>query len=214
MEIGPVEPREEMVRVINELYQLQLITATGGNVSVRIADKNEAWITPGQLYKGDLRPEVMVRIDLEGNALDPAALAPSSERLLHTEIYQVRPDVQAIIHAHAPYVTILGLSGKPFLPVNADAAFIKELPRVPFLMPGTRELAVAVAGALGKNPAAIMQNHGIVVAASSLRRASNLLQAIERAAQLILGCYAVGVEPLTLPADVVKMLQEIGEMMA
>jgi sugar (pentulose or hexulose) kinase/phosphoglycerate dehydrogenase-like enzyme/ribulose-5-phosphate 4-epimerase/fuculose-1-phosphate aldolase/putative sterol carrier protein len=206
--------RQELVLVINELYQIQLITATGGNLSVRIPDLNQAWITPSQLYKGDLKPEVMVRIDLEGNSLDPDAMAPSSERQVHTEIYKARPDVQAIIHAHAPYATILGMSGKPFLPITTEAAFIKELPRVPFIMPGTHELAQAVANGIGKNPAVIMQNHGLVVAASNLRRASNLLESIERNCQLILGCYAAGKKPPVLPKEVVKMLQDVGEMMA
>ncbi len=206
--------RHELVRTIQELYQIQLITATGGNLSARIPDRDEVWISPSQLYKGDLKPEVMVRIDFEGNSLDSNAMAPSSERLVHTEIYKARPDVQAIIHAHAPYATILGLSGKPFLPVTTEAAFIKVLPLVPFVMPGTRELALSVVQAMGNNPAVLMQNHGIVVAASSLRQASNLLESIERNAQLILGCYAAGKKPPVLPKEVVKMLQEVGEMMA
>lgn len=213
----PAEPgdlRNQLVKTIQELYEAQLITATGGNLSARIPEKQEVWITPGQVFKGDLHPEIMVRIDFEGNSLDADALAPSSERLVHTEIYKRRQDVQAIIHAHAPYTTILGLSGFPFLPITTDAAYFKELPVVPFIMPGTRELAIEVAQRLGKNPAVIMQNHGVVVAASSLRRASNFLEAIERTSQLILGCYAVGKKPPTLPKDVIKLLQEVGEMMA
>lgn len=213
----PVESgdlRQQLVKTIQELYETQLITATGGNLSARIPEKLEAWITPGQIFKGDLRPESMVRIDFEGNSLDPDAFAPSSERLVHTEIYKRRQDVQAIVHAHAPYTTILGLSGLPFLPVTTDAAYFKELPVVPFIMPGTRELAIEVAKRLGNNPAVIMQNHGVVVAGSSLRRASNFLEAIERTSQLMLGCYAVGKKPPTLPKDMVKLLQEVGEMMA
>lgn len=210
----PSDPRQELVEAVNELYALQLITATGGNLSLRIPEKDECWITPSQLYKGGLRPEAMVRVDFEGNPLDPGALAPSSERAVHTELYRARRDVHAVVHTHAPYATILGLSRLPFLPVTSDAAFLKDLPLVPFVMPGTRELAHAVVQAMGKSPACIMQNHGLVVAASSLRRAVNLTEAIERTAQLILGCYAVGKKPATLPKDVVRMLQELGEMMA
>jgi len=209
----PEDPRQELVQIASELFQLQLITATGGNLSLRIEGRPECWITPTQLYKGNLRPEAMVRIDFEGNALDAGALAPSSERSLHTEIYRARPEVRAIIHAHAPYATILGLSGLPFSPITTDAAFFKEMPLVPFIMPGTQELALAVVKALGQNPACILRNHGLVVAASSLRRAANLVEAIERTAQLIWGCYAVGKKPPTLPKEIVRMLGEMGEMM-
>ncbi len=210
----PPDPRLELVQTINELYLVQLITATGGNLSVRIPGKAEAWITPAGLYKGDLRPEVMVRIDLEGNPLDRGALTPSSERWVHTEIYKARPDVQAIVHTHAPYITVLGLSGLPFLPVTSEASFLKELPRVPFIMPGTRELAAAVARGMGRNPAVLMLNHGLVAAAGNLRQASNLTQVIERAAQLIWSCYAAGKEPALIPADLVRRFQEMGELKA
>ncbi len=208
------DPRAEMVRAINELYQLGLITATGGNVSVRVEGREECWITPSQLYKGDLRPELMVRIDLAGNVLDEGVPAPSSEWPMHTAIYRARPEVQAVVHAHAPYATILALSGLPFLPITTEAAFFREVPVVPFIMPGTKELAEAVVKAMGRNPVALLQNHGIVVAATSLRRACNILEVVERTAQLIWGCYAAGKKPPTLPKEVVRTLQELGEMMA
>ncbi len=203
------DPRPEMVQVIGELYRLGLITATGGNVSVRIVGREECWITPSQLYKGDLRPEMMVRIDFAGNVLEEGAPAPSSERAVHTELYQARPEVGAVIHAHAPYATALGLSGLPFLPVTTEAAFFGKVPVVPFIMPGTKELAQAVAKAMEKSPACILQNHGVVVAAGTLRRAANLVEMLERTAQLILTCYAVGKRPAVLPKEVARMLGEM-----
>jgi ribulose-5-phosphate 4-epimerase/fuculose-1-phosphate aldolase len=156
----------------------------------------------------------MVRIDFEGNSLDPDAPAPSSERLAHCEIYRARPDVEAVVHAHATYATIMVLSGLPFLPVTTEAAFLADIPRVPFTMPGTKELAVVVRQALGNGTAVLMQNHGLIVAASSLRHAVNTAEVIERVAELIWGCYAVGKKPPTLPKDVLAMLREIGQMIA
>ena len=206
--------REEVTRVAEELFAAQLITATGGNVSARIPGTQEAWITPSQLFKGRLTASMMVRIDLDGNAADPDAAAPSSERLLHCEIYRARPEVEAVVHAHAAYATILGMSGIPFAPVTTEAAFFGDLPRVPFIMPGSRELAVAVREALGAGSAVLMQNHGLVVAASSLRQAANAAEIVERVSQLIWGCHAVGKKPPTLPKDVLATLRDIGRMMA
>ncbi len=204
--VSSEDPRQEMVRVISELHRLGLITATGGNVSVRIAGREECWITPSQLYKGDLRPEMMVRIDFAGNTLDEGALTPSSEWAVHTELYRARPEVEAVIHAHAPYATVLALSGLPFLPITTEAALLGKVPVVPFIMPGTKELAKAVVKAMGESPACILQNHGVVVAAGTLRRAANLVEILERTAQLIVTCYAVGRKPAVLPKEVARML--------
>lgn len=212
--------RDELVQMVNELYTTRLITAIGGNVSARIPDSDHILITPSQLFKGDLRPDVLVRIDMAGKALDldvseaADALTPSSEWPMHCAIYQTRPDVGAIIHTHAPQVTILGLCDLPFLPISVEAALLGDLPRVPFIMLGTTDLAQAVVEALGDGTAVLMQNHGLIVAASSLRRAATLSEIIERTAEIILGCYAVGKEPLTLPENAISVLREMGKMMA
>jgi L-ribulose-5-phosphate 4-epimerase len=206
--------RQEVVRAVDELYVTGLITATGGNVSARIGETDQMLITPSQLFKGDLRAEILVHVGLDGQPLDADALSPSSEWRMHAAIYQARPDVEAIIHTHAPQATTLGLCSLPFLPISTEAAFLGEIPRVEFIMPGTRELAEAVAEALGDGAAVLMQNHGLLVAASSLRQAANLSEVIERTAEVILACYAVGKEPPTLPEDILTMLREMGRMMA
>ncbi|MEW6567046.1 MAG: class II aldolase/adducin family protein [Chloroflexota bacterium] len=206
--------REELVQTVHELYSRQLITATGGNVSLRIPGSDHLWITPGGLFKGDLRPEWIVRIDLHGDAVDPGAPTPSSERLTHCAIYRARPNANAIVHCHASYATILVNAGLPFLPISTEAAFLGEVGRVPFIQPGTAELAEAVVAALGAGSAVLMQNHGMIVAASSLRRAADLAEIVERTAQVIHGCYAVGREPPTLPDEMVQHLRRLGEMMA
>ena len=212
--VAPSDLRRDLVAVVRELYDAQVITATGGNVSVRIPGEEAVWITPSQLFKGDLRPEVLVRIDLDGRALDAGARSPSSEWDMHCAVLKARPEAKAVIHAHAPHATILANSGLPFLPISTEAAFFGDIPRVPFLMPGTRELADAVATALGSGWAVLLVNHGIVVAGRSLRRAADMVEIIERSAEVILGCHAVGRPPPTLPESVVQKLREMGDLIA
>jgi autoinducer 2 (AI-2) kinase len=206
--------REELVQVVRELYAQELITATGGNVSARIPGTDEAWITPSQLFKGDLRPEILVRIGLDGATLETLGAAPSSERLMHCAIYRARPDAQAVVHAHAPHATILANTGLPFLPISTEAAFFGELPRVPFIMPGTEALAQAVEVAARESWAVLLVNHGLLVAGRSLRRAADMVEIVERSAEVILGCHAVGREPPVLPAKVVAELRALGDLVA
>jgi autoinducer 2 (AI-2) kinase len=212
--VAPGDPREELVAVVRELYDAQVITATGGNVCVRIAGEDALWITPSQLFKGDLRPEVLVRIDLDGRSLDAGSRSPSSEWDMHCAVLKARPEAQAVVHAHAPNATILANSGLPFLPISTEAAFFGDIPRVPFIMPGTPQLASAVAQAMEEGWAVLLVNHGVVVAGRSLRRAADMVEIIERSAQVILGCYAVGRTPPTLPEDVVAQLRAMGDLVA
>jgi sugar (pentulose or hexulose) kinase/phosphoglycerate dehydrogenase-like enzyme/ribulose-5-phosphate 4-epimerase/fuculose-1-phosphate aldolase/putative sterol carrier protein len=204
--------RDEVVHTIEEMYAHGLITSTGGNVSVRLPGKDEIWITPSSSFKGALRADMLVRLDLEGNPLGDYPYAPSSERILHCAMYRNNSTVGAVIHSHAPKATILGLAGLPFLPISTEAAFIGEIPRVPFIMPGTVELADAVGAAAKDAVAVIMQNHGLIVGGASLRQAIDLTLIIEQTADKLITCHMLGRTPPVLPDEIVSMLRSFGAM--
>ena len=209
------DERDEMFDIVSELVERDLITSTGGNVSMRRPDyPEEVWITPSSLPKGGLRPDLFVRVGLDGEPLDPNSLAPSSERLMHCTILRDRPDVHAVIHSHAPQAIVLGMAGLPFLPISTEAAFFGELPRVPFQMPGTEELAEAAVAAMGDKPAVMLVNHGLLVAGSSIRRAMDLTEIVEQTAAALIECHKLGVDPPVLPDEVVEMLRSLGDLVA
>ncbi len=194
-----------LVHVTAMLYARGLMTASGGNVSARdLGSPDQIWITPAGTFKGDLRPEHMACIGLDGDACNADGPSPSTEWRVHCAIYRRRTDVRAVVHSHAPQATRMALTGTPYLPISLEAVRVGELPVVPFLMPGSEALAEAVASALGAGVAVLMQNHGLVVAAESLEHAAAISETIEVTAGTLLSCRMLGITPPVLSDDAIR----------
>ena len=211
--IHSLELLDAIVEINKEMFRAGLITPTGGNISARLSSKpNEIWITPSQVYKGDLNTSMMVPIDIDGNLLNGYDFRPSSERFVHCEILRRRTDINAVIHTHAPEAALMDLLDEAFMPISRDAALIGEIPRTPFIMPGTRELGIQVATAFGNGFAVIMKNHGLIVGGKDLRQAADITFVIEETAKKILRSRAMGKEPRILSSDALANLAKRNEL--
>src|ERR1035437_3787443 len=102
-----METATKLVEIAKRVYDRNMNAALGGNVSIRLGD--EIAITPAGINKGFMIEDDVVVVDIEGNKLRGNG-TPSSEGKMHYEIYKLRPDVQAIIHAHPPFAVAFALA--------------------------------------------------------------------------------------------------------
>ncbi len=197
--------KEEICDVMKNIFQRGYVSALGGNVSARIPGSSEFWITPSGVFKGGLRPEDLVKVDLNGKVLE-GSRRPSSEWRAHAAVYKIRPDVNAIVHAHNPITMGLIAAGYELKPVLSEAVIVlRRIEIVPFAFPGTEELArlVAEKAASGAN-ALILKNHGILALGSNLREAEAIAETIEEVAIAQFISLALGKEPLAISEEDIK----------
>lgn len=195
---------------MSNLYKRGLVSALGGNVSARIPGAEEFWITPSGIFKGELNPEDLVKLDLEGNVIE-GFLRPSIEYPFHAAIYRVRPDVNAVVHAHNPYTVGLTLAGVSIRPITVEEVMVlRRVDVVPFEFPGTDKLAKLVEEYISKGGRAlILQNHGIVAVGSNLVEAEAVAETLEEVAIAQFVCYALGKEPPTIPEREVELYRKL-----
>lgn len=202
MHIPSDSVRQDIVTVCQRLYARGFIVGTEGNVSVRVAP-NRLWITPAGHHKGFLRPEDLVLIDLEGYVHFGQG-RPSSEAPMHLVLYRDRPDIGAVVHAHPPLATALTVARYRLEPALLPEAVVLlgEVPTVPYEMPTTQHFAQQISTAMRHAPAALLENHGGVAVGSTLQAAFNILETVERVAEIFYLAKTLGrVHPLS-PAAV------------
>jgi len=202
------EAKEQLIAVTGDLFAQGLLTATGGNLSVRSTDGATLWITPAGLYKGRLSPADLVRI-LPDGAVVEGNRAPSTEYRMHWAAYGARPECRAAVHTHAPIATAFGICNQTFPPINTDAVGLRDTVTVPWHMPGSAELATAVGVALTRSPGCIMQNHGLMTVGETLRAAATHAMLLEETAKIVLYCQQFGAPPTLLPAADIERLASV-----
>jgi ribulose-5-phosphate 4-epimerase/fuculose-1-phosphate aldolase len=200
--------RHEIIAIVDELYDAGLITPKGGNVSARLPDAEELWITPTQLYKGGLSEETLIRVDLRGRKLEGRD-RPSVELPMHLQVYKRREDVGAVIHTHAPMATVVGLFDEPIPPITIETISLAQVPVVPFLLSGTREQSEAIVDSLGDGAAVLLRNHGLMTVGKDLREATSRAQILEFAARTVVLCRLLGGQPEVIPEKLAEFLKKV-----
>ncbi len=204
------EIKQEITRVMRALYERGLVSALGGNVSARVPGAGEFWITPSGVFKGNVNVDDLVKVDLDGNVIE-GVLRPSTETPFHAAIYRVRPDVNAVIHAHNPVTLGLALAGVNLKPISVEAVMtLRRVEVVPFAFPGTDQLAKLVADAALKGARAIiLMNHGVVGLGANLLEAEAIVETLEEVATAQFVAMALGKEPPVIPEKDVELYMKL-----
>lgn len=204
------EIKQEITRVMRALYERGLVSALGGNVSARVPGASEFWITPSGVFKGNVNVDDLVKVDLDGNVIE-GVLRPSTETPFHAAIYRVRPDVNAVIHAHNPVTLGLALAGVNLKPISVEAVMtLRRVEVVPFAFPGTDQLAKLVADAALKGARAIiLMNHGVVGLGANLLEAEAIVETLEEVATAQFVAMALGKEPPVIPEKYVELYMKL-----
>ncbi len=181
--------RAEIARRSREAYRRRLVEGSSGNISARIPGTDRVLITPSGLSLGDVRPEILLVVGLDGEPLEvPEGCRPSKETPFHTAIYRLRPDIGAVVHTHPPYATSYSTTGLPLpLVTYTGRMLLGEVPCVGLATPGSLELSNQVSDMVAKHPGALgflMQEHGVLAIGVDLVSAYYNAELVEDSAKV------------------------------
>lgn len=201
-----MHPAEQLALIIGRIYRSGLTTTSGGNLSI-MDDNGDMWITPAGVDKGSLTAADIMCVKADGSIV--GRHRPSSEYPFHRAIYQIRPKMRAVIHAHPPglvtFSVIHQIPNTSIIPQAHDVC--GPIGFAKYDVPGSNALGESIAAEFEKNPeykAVIMENHGVVLCGEDIGDAYQRFETLELCARTILNAKTLG-EPNYLTPEQVLM---------
>lgn len=183
--------KSEIIKYGNIIDSKGFSPGTSGNISARYEDK--IIVTASNSSNGSLKHEDLTLIDFAGNIIEGKKKA-SSEKMLHVEFYKKRPDINAIIHVHPPFLSSFAAARKSLEePVMAENVYyFGEIPLADYGLPSSKKLVDNTAKYFDKYNAVLMANHGFIVGDIDLAQAYLKLELAESYAQVVLNATLLG----------------------
>ena len=186
-----IAPRDEIMQTMARIYRYRMTTTSGGNLSIR-DDNGDVWISPARVDKGNLTRNDIVCVKADGSVEGPHP--PSSEFPFHQAVYESRPDIRAIVHAHPVALVAFSICGR-----TPDTRLFHQAHSVcgrigfaPYALPGSKQLGSNIAETFHQCDSVILENHGVVVGDASLTCAFQRFEAFEFAAKTIIKARQLG----------------------
>jgi L-fuculose-phosphate aldolase len=194
------QERIDVVHYCKKLITAGLTTGTGGNISILNREKGLYAMSPSGMDYFETEPEDVVVMDLEGQVVE-GKRKPSSEHALHRIFYTRRDDIDAVVHTHSTYCTVLATLREGLPASNYLIAFAGPDVRCSaYASYGTPELAEVAFEAMQDRQAALMANHGMVAGARTIAGAFNIADQIEQCAKVYVLARAIG-KPVLLDEE-------------
>jgi L-fuculose-phosphate aldolase len=197
--------REQVIRAGRMMYERGWIAANDGNITARL-DSERILATPAGVCKGNMLPEDLIVCDNDGNRI-AGQRERTTEMGMHVAVYQGRPDIQAVVHAHPPVSTGFAVAGR-----SLHLALMPELvvslgsvPLADYGLPGTPALAEGMLPYIPKFNAILLANHGAVCYGESVPEAYARMETLEHLARIALVAEMLG-GPKVLPRVEVEKL--------
>ncbi|MDU7114794.1 MAG: class II aldolase/adducin family protein [Peptoniphilus harei] len=167
-----------------KLLDKKLVAGTSGNLSLR-GQADEIYITPSGMDYLEITEDDIVKINFMGEILE-GDKKPSSEWMMHVEIYKNYPKYNAIVHTHSPIATAFAVSRKkiPLILIEMKPFLGGEIEVVPFKPSGSLELAKSLIPYLKKSNSCLLANHGVVSCGKDIESAFLSAEYVEDAAKI------------------------------
>ena len=192
------ELRRDLVRFGRWMSRLGFTPGTSGNLSVRL-DEQRLLVTPTGVSKYLMKSADMVIVDLQGRLL-AGTRQVTSEIGMHLAVYQNRPDVTAVVHAHPPIATAFACAGRSLNEMLCQEAVMTlgAVPLAQYATTGTSEVAASLVPYLADHDSILMANHGVVSYGATLTEAFLRMETVEHLAEVAFIATQLGsAQPLT-----------------
>ncbi len=168
--------KKEIVEIAKRAQVEGLCKHKSGNFSVRDKETGLIVITPSAVDRTFLSPRDMIVMDLDYNVIENESnLKPSSECLVHIEIYKRHEHIDSVVHTHSQYATAFAVLNKPIPAIVYEIAHLglrgTEVPVAPYGRPATMTLATNIAETMDKADVVLMEGHGAIVGAENIQEA-------------------------------------------
>ena len=208
--VSEYEIKKQICEIGKRIYDRGMVAANDGNISVKLND-NEFLCTPTGVSKGFMTPDYICKVDRNGNVIEAnGRFKPSSEIKMHMRVYQKRPDVGSVVHAHPSYATASAIAGIPLTaPIMPEAVIaLGCVPIAKYGTPSTNEIPDAVEEYLPYYDAVLLENHGALSYSVDLLSAYHKMESLEFYAELLYKARQLG-GPKELSKEQVERLYEI-----